>query len=104
MTIRRRPRPASRRSVEPWRGSIATAEDLTNTLNGAKSRGFLGVFLVRRKDLLDLGIRQQISPAIKGLVVQMEDASLLPVALDWLREVGGVEIWASHYGAMEKLG
>lgn len=72
-------------------------------LEQAARAGHLSAYLLRPVDLKRPEVSQALRVAQRPLVIPLTDAGLLPDALTWLRSRGGLEVWTTLYGSLERL-
>ncbi|MGB0873702.1 MAG: hypothetical protein ACPGSE_00465 [Synechococcus sp.] len=73
-------------------------------LREARARKYRAVFLVKPSQINRSDILELVKNRDKVLLVQQDDASLLGSAYGWQQAEGGVEIWTTLHGVLERLG
>ena len=68
-----------------------------------KARGYRSVYFVRAADLMLPEVKKALQGETRCRLVELKDAALLSAVVDWLRSDGGLSIWATHYGTLERI-
>ena len=73
-------------------------------LNEARGRRYRAVYLVKQSHMYRQDVRDRIQLHDRVLVVEQENTELLTAAYGWVQAEGGVEIWTTLHGDLERIG
>lgn len=101
--MRSRPKKIEIRDVDTYRKPIGNPYAMKAFLSDTYERGYLSVYFVRPRDLMDATVKERLSKERRTRLARLDNAALLPIAYQWLRESGGLNIWSTLYGPLERL-
>ena len=103
MTIRKRPRKIAVRPFDTYRRRIPDAKRMLEFLTDTHAKGYLRVYFVRGKDLLSPAVRKALSTESRCRIAQLDDPVLLQAVSGWLMTHGGLTIYTTLHGELERL-
>lgn len=73
-------------------------------LTEARSRRYRAVYLLKQSHMHRQDVRDHLQTRDRILVVEQETSELLGAAFGWVQAEGGVEVWTTLHGDLERIG
>lgn len=103
MTIRKRPRKLSVKPFDTYRKSIPDALRMHQFLTDTRARSYLRVYFLRGKDLMMTEVKDALKNESRCRIAELHEPELLRAAVSWLHAHGGLTIYTTLHGKLEKL-
>lgn len=73
-------------------------------LTETRMRGYFSVYFVKPCDLDRPEVKNALSKEERCRIVKLSGPELLPAAYAWMQSTGGLKLYTTLYGSLEKIG